>query len=67
MIKFCNYSVVVKNIHFFVMAGGNEAQRSDRMELPTHSDDEGERSVFSAGRSGHCASFTPAMLLNSYN
>ncbi|MDR2704966.1 MAG: hypothetical protein LBC02_04225 [Planctomycetaceae bacterium] len=28
------------------MAGGNEAQRSDRMELPKHSDDEGERRVF---------------------
>ncbi|MDR2704976.1 MAG: hypothetical protein LBC02_04275 [Planctomycetaceae bacterium] len=44
------------------MAGGNEAQRSDRMELPTPLDDEGERHVFLAGRSGHCA----AMLLNSY-
>jgi hypothetical protein len=28
------------------MAGVNEAQRSDRMELPTHSDNEGERHVF---------------------
>ncbi|MDR2706073.1 MAG: hypothetical protein LBC02_09875 [Planctomycetaceae bacterium] len=28
------------------MAGENEAQRSDRMELPKHSDDEGERRAF---------------------
>jgi hypothetical protein len=28
------------------MAGGKEAQRSDRMELPKDSDDEGERLVF---------------------
>ncbi|MDR2706711.1 MAG: hypothetical protein LBC02_13100 [Planctomycetaceae bacterium] len=27
------------------MAGGNEAQRSERMELPKDSDDEGERHV----------------------
>jgi hypothetical protein len=46
VLYFRNYSVVVKNIHFFVMAGGNEAQGSDRMELPTHSDDEYERHVF---------------------
>ncbi|MDR2704637.1 MAG: hypothetical protein LBC02_02555, partial [Planctomycetaceae bacterium] len=32
---------VVSNI-----AGGNEAQRSDRMELPTHSDDEWKCRVF---------------------
>jgi hypothetical protein len=37
---------VVKNIHFFIMAGGNEAKRSDRMELPKDSDDEGECHVF---------------------
>jgi hypothetical protein len=28
------------------MAGENETQRSDRMELPTLSDDEGGHSVF---------------------
>ncbi|MDR2706142.1 MAG: hypothetical protein LBC02_10220 [Planctomycetaceae bacterium] len=28
------------------MAGGNEAKRSDRMELPKDSDDEGECHVF---------------------
>ncbi|MDR2704397.1 MAG: hypothetical protein LBC02_01335 [Planctomycetaceae bacterium] len=28
------------------MAGGKETQRSDRMELPKHSDDESERHVF---------------------
>ncbi|MDR2706700.1 MAG: hypothetical protein LBC02_13045 [Planctomycetaceae bacterium] len=46
------------------MAGGNEAQRSDRMELPKHWDDEGERRVFGRSkRSLRCASFSPAMLL----
>jgi hypothetical protein len=35
----------VKNFHFFVMAGGNEAQRSDRIELPNDSEDEWERPV----------------------
>jgi hypothetical protein len=28
------------------MAGGNKAQRSDRMELPTDSDDEGKHHIF---------------------
>jgi hypothetical protein len=43
------------------MAGGNEAQRSDRMELPKHLDDECERHVFRQ-INGHCASFTPAIM-----
>jgi hypothetical protein len=28
---------MVKNIHFFIIAGVNEAKRSDRMELPKDS------------------------------
>ncbi|MDR2706573.1 MAG: hypothetical protein LBC02_12400 [Planctomycetaceae bacterium] len=31
LLLFGNYSVVVKSFHFFVMAGGNETQRSDRL------------------------------------
>jgi hypothetical protein len=51
----------VKNIYFFVMAGGNEAQRSDRMELPKDSNEEGECGW--SKRSLRCVSFPPAMLL----
>jgi hypothetical protein len=42
------------------MAGGNKAQRSDRMELSKDSEDEGEHHVF--GINGHFASlrFVPA-------
>ncbi|MDR2704399.1 MAG: hypothetical protein LBC02_01345 [Planctomycetaceae bacterium] len=44
------------------MAGGNEAQRSDRMELPTDSEDEGELFFGRSKRSLRCTSFTPAKL-----
>jgi hypothetical protein len=38
--------IPLKYYLFFVMAGGNEAQRSDRMKLPKDSDDEVKRHVF---------------------
>jgi hypothetical protein len=47
---------VVKSFHFFVMAGGNEAQRSDRMELPKHSD----MNAMFFGRSKRSLRFVPA-------
>jgi hypothetical protein len=50
----------VKNIHFFVTAGGNEVQRSDRMELPKNSDDECERLVFRQVEAVTALRFAPA-------
>jgi hypothetical protein len=51
---------VVKNIHFFVIAGGNETQRSDRMELPKDSEDEGEYPVFRQVEAVTTLRFVPA-------
>jgi hypothetical protein len=42
------------------MAGGNEAQGSDRMELPKDSDDEGERHVFRQVEAVTSLRFVPA-------
>jgi hypothetical protein len=43
-----------------VMAGGNEAQRSDRFELPKDSDDEGECPVFRQVEAVTALRFVPA-------
>jgi hypothetical protein len=45
------------------MAGGNEAKRSDRMELPKDSDDEDERHVFRKVEAVPALRFVPACLL----
>jgi hypothetical protein len=42
------------------MAGGNEAQRSDRMELPKDSDDESERHVVRLVEAVTALRFVPA-------
>ncbi|MDR2704769.1 MAG: hypothetical protein LBC02_03220 [Planctomycetaceae bacterium] len=42
------------------MAGRNEAQRSDRMELPTDSEDEGERHVVRQVEAVTALRFVPA-------
>jgi hypothetical protein len=42
------------------MAGVNEAQRSDRMELPTDSDDEGEHHVVRQVEAVTTLRFVPA-------
>ncbi|MDR2704957.1 MAG: hypothetical protein LBC02_04180 [Planctomycetaceae bacterium] len=42
------------------MAGGNVAQRSDRMELPKDSEDEGERHVVRQDKADTALRFVPA-------
>ncbi|MDR2705335.1 MAG: hypothetical protein LBC02_06120 [Planctomycetaceae bacterium] len=42
------------------MAGGNEAQRSDRVELPKDSEDEGERHVVRRVEAVTVLRFVPA-------
>jgi hypothetical protein len=56
---YCNYSVGGEEFSFF-MAGRNKAQRSDCMELPTPSDDEGERRVFRQVEAVTALRFVPA-------